>query len=126
MKKGFTLIELIMVIIILGILSIIVMPRFVDLQAQAKVSASKGVLGSIRSAISMTYGNNLVHGVTPAVPQNIDPSMFNENKIPVEPLTDSNAVTFVSSSEEISNGAGWAYDAVNGRVWVNNSQYTSY
>lgn len=124
--KAFTLIELIMVIVILGVLSAVVLPRFVDLQAQAKVSASKGALGSIRSAVSFAYGSNLVRGIEPPVPNEITESMFNDERIPTEPLTNSSSITFVSGASAIGDGAGWAYDSILGRVWVNNLAYTSY
>ena len=57
-KKGFTLIELIMVIIILGILAIVAIPRFFNLQTRAMEGAVDGVVGSVRSGIHMYYGSN--------------------------------------------------------------------
>ncbi|MDP2904986.1 MAG: type II secretion system protein, partial [Candidatus Omnitrophota bacterium] len=54
-KKGFTLIELVMVIVILGILSAIALPTFVNLQEDAKKAALKGALGSLRGAVSIWY-----------------------------------------------------------------------
>ncbi|MGC8767935.1 type IV pilin protein [Calditerrivibrio sp.] len=50
MKKGFTLIELVIVIVILGILAAVAIPKFADLQKDAKVSAVKGLGGSISAA----------------------------------------------------------------------------
>ena len=55
--KGFTLIELIMIIVILGILAAVAIPKYFDLQTQAKVSAEKGVVGGVRSGIATYYGN---------------------------------------------------------------------
>ena len=56
-KKGFTLIELIMIIVILGILAAVAIPKYYNLQTQAKVSAEKGVLGGVRSGIATYYAN---------------------------------------------------------------------
>ncbi len=52
MKKqaGFTLIELIMVIVILGILSAFALPRFADLSGNAETAANQGIIGALRSA----------------------------------------------------------------------------
>jgi len=50
MKKGFTLIELVIVIVILGILAAVAIPKFADLQKDAKISAVKGLGGSVAAA----------------------------------------------------------------------------
>lgn len=54
MKKGFTLIELIMIIVILGTLAIVAVPKYFDLQASANLAAEKGVVGGVRAGI-LTY-----------------------------------------------------------------------
>jgi MSHA pilin protein MshA len=54
-QRGFTLIELVMVIVILGVLAAVAIPKFVDLGSDAKAAALKGVVGGIDSASSVNY-----------------------------------------------------------------------
>ena len=54
-QKGFTLIELVMVIVILGILAATALPKFADMGGEARVSVMKGVEGAMRGANTMVY-----------------------------------------------------------------------
>ncbi len=59
-QKGFTLIELIIVIVILGILAVTAAPRFLDLSSDARKSAMQGVLGAVKSASQIAHAAMLI------------------------------------------------------------------
>lgn len=63
-KKGFTLIELIMVIVILGILAAVAVPKYIDLTTDAKTAAEKGVVGGVRAGIMTYYVQNKAYPAT--------------------------------------------------------------
>lgn len=71
-EKGFTLIELIMVIVLLGLLAVVAIPRYFDLQTNAQEAAEKGVVGGVRSGIYTIHANNLANNVTPEYPATLD------------------------------------------------------
>lgn len=56
--KGFTLVELVMVIVIMGILAVTAIPKFFNLQNDAKETAEKGVVGAVRSGIYTYFASN--------------------------------------------------------------------
>lgn len=57
---GFTLIELVLVITILGILAVAALPSFINVSTQARQSSMAGVVGAVRSGISLFRANDLV------------------------------------------------------------------
>ena len=71
-EKGFTLIELIMVIVLLGLLAVVAIPQYTNLQTQAKTSATQGVVGGVRSGIYTKYAANVAQNVTPNYPATLD------------------------------------------------------
>lgn len=54
-QKGFTLVELVVVIVILGIMAAVAIPKFVDLSDQARTAVTKGVAGAIASGSAANF-----------------------------------------------------------------------
>lgn len=83
MKKnqGFTIIELVVVIVILGILAVTAAPKFLNLQDDARKAAAQGVVAAIRSAANLTYTKAVLAGIETLDEDNSPGLMINGSKV---------------------------------------------
>ena len=123
--RAFTLVELVAVIVVLAILAGVAIPKYIDYSANAKSSATKGILGGARSAIANFYANSAVSG-TPAYPTLVQlqtaGTVLTEG-VPANPYNNSAVITAVTwtSTNPTSGSNGWNYDATSGRFWANSN-----
>ena len=120
-ESGFTLIELVIVIVILGILAAVAIPKYEDMREQARVATVKGQLGSIRSSIAIQYARNALNGS--ATFPTLDGTIFADGRVPKEPINNSSAV---KTTPGVDDTGGWQYTAATGIVKINVSMYSSY
>ena len=120
-RKGFTLIELILVIAILGILAVSALPKFLDLSDDAHQAARDGVVGAVRSGIALARANNLVNGGNGAPPSALDAGTnccFEDvltNPVGTSEGWSRNGATYTHTG----TGNSYNYDSTNGVFTIN-------
>ncbi|MBN2754039.1 MAG: type II secretion system protein [Candidatus Goldbacteria bacterium] len=125
-NNGFTLIELMVVVGIMGLLVAVAVPKFGQMLEKANLGATLGNLSAIRGAVHIYYGNNTFF------PENLneDEPWIKEmigNQLPAVkcafPLNASprgNQVT-LGNSIPATQGKGWYYDYGNGWIYINST-----
>jgi len=142
-RTGFTLIEVLIVVIIMAVLAATIIPQFSSSTKDAKESSLKFNLHTIRSQIEMYKVHH--NGNYPEFDKFVDQMTkktdingtqtgqllygpYIQGEIPANPFNGSNVVVKVAAAGveptgPVAGGAGWQYDESNGGFFPNNSEY---
>lgn len=143
-RNGFTLIEVLIVVIIMAVLAATIIPQFSSSTSDAKTSSLKFNLHTIRSQIEMykvhhmnkvpllaTFTDQMtkptdVNGATTG--SNLIYGPYFQGQVPANPFNGNNTLVAVATAGKeptgiVAGGAGWQYDESNGGFFPNNAEY---
>ncbi len=136
-RKAFTLVEILIVVVILGILAAIVIPQFTSASEEAQISSAESQLQTVRNQIELFRVRN--NGNPPALADLFDDSQIaltaepaggwigvvNADYLRVAPqnprtgTSDVIAGTAAPTTAVAADDEGWVYDEATGRIWMN-------
>ena len=135
-EMGFTLIELMIVVAIIGILAALALPKFASLLEKSREAATKGNQNALRGAISIYYGDN--EGTNPEYIFTTQAYMFSRYIDGLPPVkathsgigqgtiespsgTDAMHVPLAAGESFTVTGTGWRYGQFTGHIFINSS-----
>ena len=139
-KEGFTLIELIIVMVIMGVLASVAVPRYLDSIANAEESAENAVINSIRNGLKQYAGDKLYKEGRPTWPDNpfdalnkVPASYDKSGTVHISEMDDSDWIFTSDKSDEYPNAivhrrkedslAVWTYNKETGDIGFDNPPY---
>ena len=130
-RRGFTLIELVVVVLLIGIIASVAAPKMFDIATDARENTTKQSLAVIRDAIEIYYSQNSEYpGQTGGQTDfKNDLSQVLREPFPTCSVGNKNNNVWVQSNGTPllpSGGQGWAYDKVTGEFIINHSDYGSW
>ncbi|MDD4051187.1 MAG: prepilin-type N-terminal cleavage/methylation domain-containing protein [candidate division Zixibacteria bacterium] len=126
-NSGFTLIELVIIIVVLGILAAIAVPKYQDITSDAREASCRNALGALRSGVTIWYANAAVKtgaATWPPIDSLRKTDAVMAQSIPGNPYCAKTAapdsiVTGMTKGVVVGARGGWAYNPTTGEIWPN-------
>lgn len=140
-QSGFTLVEVLIVVVIMAVLAATIIPQFADSTTDAKVSTLKFNLHTLRSQIELYrthHDGKLPSATLVELTKSTNVSGTQGTganfpygpyirQLPDNPFTNSNTVTAISASPatagDVTGTGGWLFNTTTGELWADNEDY---
>ncbi len=124
-RRAFSLIELVIVVVIIGVLAAIAIPRMSSGADGAKTNAVKANLAVLRQAIEMHKAEKGTYPTLATFADDLEDYLRAVPKLGVGTYADDNAVGEANATPPTAETAdvGWLYDATSGGIWANDANY---
>jgi general secretion pathway protein G len=128
-RRGFTLVELVVVVLILGILAAVAAPKMFDTASTARENGTKQSLSVLRDAIELFKAQNGSYPAASSLTTDLRP--FLKGPFPAPQIgANQNATAVASTQNPIttpeSGTAGWAYNQTTGQIVINDASFITY
>jgi len=118
MRRAFSLVELVVVVLIVGILAAVAAPKMFDTSTKARESATKASLSVVRNAIELYYSEN---GSYPSSATTLAANLQKYIKGPFPVSAYGKKDSSVLDGTAADGSTGWVYDKSTGNFWVNDA-----
>ncbi len=124
-RRGFTLVELVIVVLVIGILTAVAAPKMMNTAASARISGTKQSLMVLRDALELCRAQNGAYPTLANIATNAGLMPFLSGPFPTNQVMGTPSAAVVAGTTPIAavvaGGAGWSYDAATGEIRVNDA-----
>ncbi len=125
-RRGFTLVELVIVVLVIGILTAVAAPKMMNTASNARVSGTKQSLFVLRDAVELYRAQNGSYPTLVNLPTASGLLPFLSGPFPINQVTTANQVATAQAgtspiSAVVGTAGGWVYDAASGELRVNDA-----
>lgn len=120
-RSGFSLVELVVVVLIVGILAAVAAPKMFNTSAKAKESAAKASLSVVRNAIELYNSENGSYPASGTLPTAL--ANYIKGPFPKSPYTNT---AVVKDGNSQGGAEAWVYEASTGNFWINTADFSNW